>query len=76
MNLSTELRRLLEEVADICDSGACYDMKSGADHRYDGNTYGEGLQAAYQGFIATEEGSQWYDDTVDENHKAVYGDDE
>lgn len=76
MKFSSELRNLLEEVADICDGGQCYDMKSGADTRYDGNTYGEGLMAAYQKFLATPEGEAWYENAVEENHKAIYGDGE
>lgn len=73
MNLSTELRRLLEEVADICDGGQWCDMKDGADHRYDGNSYGEGLFTAFQNFIHTEEGAKWYNDSVETNHRAVFG---
>jgi hypothetical protein len=74
MKMSNELQRLLEEVADICDSGQCFDMKNGADSRYDGNSHGEGLLVAYQSFLATEEGGKWYEDSVEENHRAIYGD--
>jgi len=76
MSFSKELEQLLMEVADICDSGEYLDMKAGADHRYDGNSYGEGLHVAYQNFLATEEGKEWYENAIDENHNAVFGDSE
>lgn len=74
MKYSYELHNLLQEVADICDSGQCFDMKSGASERYDGNTYGEGLHTAYQKFLATEEGGKWYEEAIAENHAALFGD--
>lgn len=76
MRYSNELQALLQEVADICDSGQCFDMKSGADDRYDGKSYGEGLLTAYHSFLDTAEGSKWYEEAVEENYKAVYGDGE
>lgn len=65
--MNDELCKLLEEVADICDSGVCFDMKSGADHRYDGNSYGQGLMVAYQNFLATEQGEKWYTGAMAQN---------
>lgn len=76
MRYSNELQSLLQEIADICDSGQCFDMKSGAEHRYDGQSYGEGLLTAYQNFLGTAEGGRWYEEAVEENHKAIYGDGE
>lgn len=72
-NFSNELQRLLEEVADICDSGQYLNMRDGADTRYDGNSYGEGLLTAYQGFLGTKEGEEWYGETVEGNHRALFG---
>lgn len=76
MKFSNELQKLLEEVGDICDGGQWHDLKDGADHRYDGNSYGEGLFTAFQNFIATEEGGRWYEESVEANHQAVFGDGE
>lgn len=73
MKYSRELHNLLQEVADICDGGQCFDMKSGADERYDGITYGEGLLTAYQKFLATDEGERWYEEAVANNHAALFG---
>lgn len=73
MKFSKELQSLLEEVADICDGGHYLDLDKGADTRYDGSTYGEGLLHAYQKFLLTKEGERWYEDAVAENHKTVLG---
>ena len=76
MTFSRELQQLLEEVADICDGGQWLGMKDGADTRYDGKSYGEGLLTAYQNFIHTKEGEKWYEDAIEANYQAVYGEED